>query len=261
MIEFNAIPIFDSNYVWAIVNNTSDEVYIVDPGLAAPVLDVIASRSWALRGILVTHSHADHIGGINDIKSHWNVPVYGPKTARIPQVTHVVNEAQKLNFWETLCVEVVAVPGHVPEHIAYFIQSKDINQPALFCGDAVFSSGCGRMFEGTPEQFHESLEKVRSLPDETEVYCAHEYTQANLDFADYIEPDNVALHTKRKDVAQRLSQVGRSLPSSIAIERETNPFLRCHIAQVQQRVGALTGVRPKDSTSTFAALRRLKDNF
>ncbi len=261
MIECTAIPIFSDNYVWVLSNEESKEAYVVDPGAAEPVLDYLATSDLNPIGILITHSHPDHIGGINEFKRVHDIPVYGPKSPNIPQVTQPVKDNAHISLWAGTDAKVISVPGHLPEHLAFFVEGSNIIQPALFCGDALFSSGCGRIFDGTPEEFYHSLTKLSELPATTQVYCAHEYTLANLKFALHIEPNNTALHTKLKDAQSKLSSGNSTVPSNLENEKQTNPFLRCDIDEVRSRVSSLSGKTLTSGEETFAELRKLKDTF
>lgn len=261
MIKFTPIPIFSDNYVWVITHQDRQEAYIVDPGNGDPVLRFLAESGIKPLGILITHSHSDHIGGIDAITEDYDIPVFGPKCVSIPQISKPLRENDEIALWPHIMAKVIAVPGHLPEHLAYFVSNKEAHIQALFCGDALFSSGCGRIFDGTHSEFHNSLSKLNALPAETQVFCAHEYTLANIEFASHIEPENIALKNKLAACSELRKQDKPTLPSTIAIEQETNPFLRCHKQSIKTRVSDLTQTSVTSDEETFAALRKLKDTF
>jgi len=260
-LKFTPIPALRDNYIWLISNSSSSSVYVVDPGEAQVVLDYLQENTLDLAGILVTHSHRDHIGGINDITLHHKVPVYGPSTERIPQVNIPVSEGSAVELWTGVSFRVMEVPGHMDEHIVYFFEGDAINPPALCSGDTLFSSGCGRMFMGPAPTYKHSLDRLKQLPRETVVYCTHEYTEANLKFAAAIEPENKAIREKQLATTERIATSGCSLPTNIASERETNPFLRCDQQTVIDSVRRMSEQELENEVEIFAALRSLKDQF
>ncbi len=248
------IPAFSDNYIWLIINEDNRQAICVDPGEAKPVLDFLAQENISLKAILLTHHHHDHIGGTSELlQSNPEIPVYGPKDPRMPQVTHILQDQDALQLNSCHFV-VLSTPGHTATHISLY----EPNHGWLFCGDTLFSAGCGRVFDGTIEALHESLQKLKNLPDNTEVYCAHEYTRRNLHFAATVEPENVAI----RNYAQRLLHAGIpcSLPSSIAVEKEINPFLRTQIPTVEH-YAKLKGSKGSDSLSVFKQIRADKDKF
>jgi hydroxyacylglutathione hydrolase len=252
------IPILSDNYVWCLRSGAdAAEALVVDPGDAAPVSAWLHRAGLQLAGILVTHWHPDHIEGIAALRAEAGpVPVYGPaaEAARIPLLTHPLdgNEVLDLPVGQA---RVMALPGHTLGHIGYVINGW------AFCGDTLFSAGCGRLFEGTPAQMHASLQGLAALPDDTRVACTHEYTLANLAFAAAVEPDNPAVQA-RIDHVKALRAAGRpSLPTTVAEERQFNPFLRCHVAAVRAAAAHLSETPLDDDTATFAALRKWKDHF
>lgn len=254
MLSIDAIPAFTDNYIWMMHDGVS--AVVIDPGDARPVLQALESRSLRLQAVLVTHWHPDHIGGITELTAQHPAPVYAPRaeSARIPQTRIALDDGERVEVLGR-SFQVIAVPGHTLGHIAYF------SDGVLFCGDTLFSAGCGRLFEGTPAQMHASLQKLAALPPETQVYCTHEYTTSNLAFAQAVEPQNPA-------IAQRIEEVKRlreanlpSLPTTLAQEFTFNPFLRCTeprlIAAIQPRSAApLT-----NEVEVFAILRVWKDAF
>ena len=253
-MRLTALPAFADNYIWALVDDEGNAV-IVDPGDAAPVLAASEMGLWPA-GVLVTHHHPDHCGGVAALRERWpTLPVFAPEDPRITQATERVGEGSRfsLNGWE---FEVMEVPGHTLSHIA-FHGAED----HLFCGDTLFSLGCGRLFEGTPAQMLASLDRLAAVPGVTAVCCGHEYTLANAAFARAVDPANDALR-RRTEEAQAMRHAGRpTLPSTIATERATNPFLRVDAPAIRQAIAHRLGREPMDRVETFAELRRWKDGF
>jgi len=240
---------------------TTHAVFVVDPGDAAPVIDYLTRNQLTLAAILITHRHRDHIQGVAGLLERWPVSVYGPDSELIPLVTHKLGDGDLLRL-EGISFNIIGVPGHTWEHIAYFASSTDgISRPLLFCGDALFAGGCGRRFDGTAEIMWDSLQKLAALPDDTYIYCAHEYTQANLEFAVAVEPDNAELCARFEQVKHARAQGLVTLPSTILLEKRTNPFLRCQ----QPGIKIFTERRTRQILSTpaevFGALRLVKDTW
>ena len=220
MINIFPVRAFKDNYIWIVHNQ--QVALIIDPGDAAPVLAWVNQQKLQPLAILCTHHHRDHTGGISSLAQEFSVPVYGPANEEIPKMTHPLTEDDTLNFPElSLVFDVLAIPGHTAGHIAYHGQNY------LFCGDTLFSGGCGRIFEGNAQQMFASLQKLASLPDETLVYCAHEYTLANIQFARTLDPDNADLIQLKNTAKEKLVQNMPTLPTSLALEKAVNPFLRC----------------------------------
>ena len=249
------VPAFNDNYIW-LVRGRTDRVAIVDPGDADPVLEFLARERLTPAAILCTHHHGDHVGGVADLRARYDVPVYGPRRERIAALTHRLGDGDRVALPNLgLTFTVLDIPGHTAGHIAY------VGDGLLFCGDTLFSAGCGRLFEGTAEQMHASLGKLAALPRDTAVYCGHEYTQANLAFALTVEPENGAAQAYQRDVAGRRARNEITLPSTIGQERQINPFLRCHVPSVRAATEARAGRTLTTDTEVFAALRRWKDTF
>lgn len=260
--EIIPVPAFTDNYIWLIREAESPRAWIVDPGDADPVLERVAADGLEPAGILLTHHHPDHTGGVDRLLEHFDVPVYGPHSQRIPRITHPLKDGDSLTVFGHRGT-VLEVPGHTLDHIAFHFPMTETPEapPMLFCGDTLFAGGCGRLFEGTAEMMHGSLSRLASLPDNTEVYCAHEYTQANLVFASAAEPDNEALQQRLESVRQLRSEQRITLPSTLSTELRTNPFLRCHSPDIVQQISRRLGKPPQGDIETFAALRQWKDSF
>lgn len=255
-MDLIALPAFTDNYIWML--HDGRKAVVVDPGDAQPVWDALASHGLQLSAILVTHHHPDHVGGVDALRDATGAPVYGPARERIPEPLTRLNGGDTCNALG-LHLDVIDVPGHTAGHIAYYCADYE-GAPLLFCGDTLFSGGCGRLFEGTAEQMHASLARLAALPGETRVCCAHEYTLSNLKFARAVEPGNAALARYQAE-CESLRTAGRAtLPSRVAVEREVNPFLRCEVPAVVEaaRAQGATGTAGAD---VLAALRRWKNEF
>lgn len=254
MITVHPLPAFTDNYIWAL--RRGDEVIVVDPGDGAVVQTFLDAGALRLAAIVITHHHPDHTGGIALLRGHWDVPVYGPRAEhdRIRDLTELLDDGDHVELFGER-YEVIAVPGHTLGHIALYGAGR------LFCGDTLFSAGCGRLFEGTPAQMHRSLQKLAALPPDTAVYCTHEYTQANLAFANAVEPDNDDLQARINEVRHLRDSAQPSLPSTIDLERRHNPFLRCEEPAVRAAAQRHAGRELADATAVFAELRSWKDGF
>lgn len=255
MLEITPIPAFDDNYIWMLGKQRSNRFTAVDPGDEEPVLDWLRQRGAELSAILLTHHHYDHIGGVPDlIKVYPDIPVYGPSRDRIKGLNHPMVEGDRLILPGTSVeLEVLEVPGHTAGHIAYY------GKGTLFCGDTLFAGGCGRIFDGTFDQMAESLQRIASLPEETLVFCAHEYTLANLGFAAWVEPESESIK-KRLKCEQRKRDAGDpTLPSMLALELATNPFLRTSQPQVIEAAQRFAGRPLTDHRQVFTTLRTWKD--
>jgi len=248
------LPAFDDNYIWML--HDGHQALVVDPGDEQPVLQALQAQGLQLKAILVTHHHADHVGGVDELRAATGAAVYGPAGETMPEPLQRLGDGDTLDLLG-LHFTVLDVPGHTAGHIAYF--SDNGGQPLLFCGDTLFSGGCGRLFEGTPAQMLASLDRLAALPDSTRVCCAHEYTLSNLRFARAVEPDNTALQDySRQCEALRARQLP-TLPSTIAVERDINPFLRSRQTAVTRAV--LARAAASDEIGIFAALREWKNQF
>ncbi|MCR2746550.1 hydroxyacylglutathione hydrolase [Limnobacter parvus] len=223
------IPAFQDNYLWAIVHEPSKACIVVDPGCARSVQAFLNARGYHLSGILVTHHHPDHVGGIDQLleSAENNVPVYGPATGRVPQVNRPVREGDTVDV-HCLVAKVLEVPGHTLDHIAYVIELKETmksDEVWMFPGDTLFSSGCGRLFEGTALQMYESLQKLNQFPDNTLVFCAHEYTESNIRFARFYESDSKNIKEREVEVSKVRQQGLSTIPTTLGVERSSNLFL------------------------------------
>ena len=254
-----AVPAFQNNYLWLVHDGV--HAAVVDPGDAAPILAELAKHHLTLTAILLTHHHADHIGGVPALLARYPVPVFGPSHDGIAAVTVPLNEGERVNVpGLDLALRVLDVPGHTLGHIAYVSDTPGANW--LFCGDTLFAGGCGRLFEGTPAQLCGSLAKLAELPGDTQFYCAHEYTLANLRFAQTVEPGNPAIARRIEVEGAKRAQGLPTLPSTIALERATNPFLRFREPAIAQQLTALGRLAPGAAPlDTFAALREWKNTF
>ncbi|WP_298829924.1 hydroxyacylglutathione hydrolase [uncultured Piscinibacter sp.] len=255
-MELIALPAFTDNYIWMLHDGAN--AIVVDPGEAAPVSAALDERHLALSAILVTHHHGDHVGGVDALRDRLQGRVYGPRRESIPAPFVPLDDGDEIEVLG-LSFRILDVPGHTAGHIAYFHEGRD-GAPMLFCGDTLFSGGCGRLFEGTAEQMHASLARLAELPGDTRVCCAHEYTLSNLKFARAVEPGNAALARYVADCEAARAAGRPTLPSRIALEREINPFLRCDRDEVV-RSAAAHGAASAAGPEVLAALRRWKNEF
>lgn len=253
-----ALPAFTDNYIWMLHDGA--QALVVDPGAAATVSEALDDMHLALTGILVTHHHPDHTGGLQELQGRLQGPVWGPAREAMPVAVTPVHDGEAVH-WNDLTFTTLEVPGHTRGHVAYHLAaSANTGAPLLFCGDTLFVGGCGRVFDGTPADLHASLQRLAQLPGDTRVCCAHEYTLSNLRFAQAVEPGNAALRQFTQD-CERLREQGQpTVPGLIRTELQINPFLRCHVPEVRQaaRTQAPEARLPVD---IFAALRAWKNQF
>jgi hydroxyacylglutathione hydrolase len=256
-LDVRPVRAFSDNYIWLIESpRLPGHVVAVDPGDAAPVIAELERRGASLAAILLTHHHADHIGGVPGLLQWAAVPVIGPEDARIAPRTRTVRDAERCDLPDLgLAFDILAVPGHTVSHIAFW------GHGALFCGDTLFSAGCGRMFEGTATQMNASLNRLRDLPPATQIFCGHEYTAANLRFALAVEPQNRAAQDYRDAVARLRATDAPSLPSPLSLELRVNPFLRCEQPGVRAAAERHAGMPLPEPAQVFGALRSWKDSF
>lgn len=256
--SISAIPAFNDNYLWLL--DDAQSAIVVDPGDATPVLKALQAKNLHLAAIVITHHHADHIGGVDALLRQFPVPVIGPDDQRIPQRTQTVADGDVVSLLD-LTAEVIAVPGHTLHHISYYIPLPNpLGSPILFAGDTLFAGGCGRVFEGTFVQMRQSLARLKALPPATRIYCAHEYTEANLNFALAVEPNNHTLQQRVEQVVQQRARGEATVPSTLEDELATNPFLRYDQPAVIQAAGNRSA-QSADADSVFAAIREWKDHF
>ena len=255
-MNLSALPAFADNYIWMLHDGT--QAVVVDPGDATPVLQALQAQGLQLAGILVTHHHPDHVGGIDALRPHLQGPVWGPARENIPQPCTPMNDGDVISVLGHR-FQVIDVPGHTAGHIAYFQLDAD-EAPLLFCGDTLFSAGCGRLFEGTPAQMLHSLSRLAALPGSTRVCCTHEYTLSNLKFAAAVEPGNPERAQYHARCETLRAQGLPTLPSNIALERLVNPFLRCDAPEVVAAARA-QGAANDDKVSVLAALREWKNRY
>jgi len=255
-LSIHVIPIFEDNYVWLIQAADSAHVLVLDPGDAEPILAYIAQHDLIPVALLITHRDYDHIDGILPFLEHYDVPVFGPVNDEIPAINTALVAQDNLTIDAHFpAIDVIDVPGHTPGHIAYLIEGR------LFCGDALFTAGCGRVRLGAYEKAHDSLNRLAKLPVETVVYCSHEYTVANLQFAKTVEPDNQAIQKRLIEANALRADKQKTIPSTIGLELATNPFLRCEELVVKQAAEHFSKTELSTEFSVFKALRLWKDQF
>ena len=255
MFEIFPLRAFSDNYIWTLLKD--NEVTAVDPGDAKPVISFLEKRDLTLSNILITHHHYDHTGGIQALVELYNCEVYGPTGGHIEGINTSLTEGDVIEI-SGIEFSIFSTPGHTLDHISYF---ADIDVPLLFCGDTLFSGGCGRLFEGTPEQMFNSLNKFSVLPSNTQVFCTHEYTESNLTFAVEVEPDNEDLNERLNEVREMRREDKITLPSTISTELKINPFLRCHREEVIQAAQSYSQTSVSKDEEVLGVIRNWKDNF
>ncbi len=257
MLNIRPIPAFTDNYIWLVTPEDGPQAFVVDPGDPAVVNDALEREGLVLAGVLVTHHHLDHVGGLGELRNRWSPVVFGPANPAIEGIDERVVDGDTVSVLDHE-FRVMGVPGHTLDHIAYFHAAET---PVLFCGDTLFAGGCGRVFEGTPAMMHASLRSLAALPPQTRVYCAHEYTLANLAFARAVEPENAAL-SEREAAAKAAREAGLpTVPSTLALELETNPFLRCEQGALQEALRRQGRLPDTAGDRVFAEVRAWKDSF
>lgn len=254
-MPLHTLPAFNDNYIW-LLETDQKQAWVVDPGDPTVVEHALEAQGLTLAGLFITHHHADHTGGIASLCQGRNIPVYGPRE-NIAGITHWLDGGEVLELLPIGKIQVLPVPGHTARHIAYYVESEGL----LFCGDTLFSSGCGRLFEGTAREMYHSLETLKALPPETRVCCAHEYTLSNLRFALTVEPENAAIRSRMETVTRLRETRQASVPSLLGDERKWNPFLRCDEPSVIQAASLHSGHPQGSGEDTFAVLRSWKDSF
>lgn len=254
-MDLQALPAFADNYIWMLHNGR--EALVVDPGEAAPVTRALDAQGLELAGILVTHHHGDHVGGVDALRGRLRGPVFGPAREDIPPPYVPLADGAHCELLG-LDFEVIDVPGHTAGHIAYV---REGGEPMVFCGDTLFACGCGRLFEGTAAQMVSSLSKLKALPPQTRAYCAHEYTMSNIRFAETVEPGNLALRERESREAAKRSRGEPTVPMTIGEERATNPFLRWDAPEVIASAERRAGHALQGPVEVFAAVREWKNDF
>jgi hydroxyacylglutathione hydrolase len=251
-----SISAFSDNYIWLLCDDQQRYAAIIDPGDASPVLKILEKKKIEPIAILITHHHSDHIGGIAQlVEKYPQLPVYGPKNERIPTLTHKVEQGDIIDLQPIdQPLNVLDTSGHTAGHISYYAQGM------LFCGDTLFAAGCGRVFGGSMETLHHTLEKIAKLPPETKIYCAHEYTLDNIGFAKWVEADNKALLEREISCWKLIDNDQSTIPSLLSDELKTNPFLRCNKPTVIQQAEKFAGKTLHNSTEVFSAIRQWKDS-
>lgn len=257
MFKLTPLPAFDDNYIWVIESPTDSSIAVVDPGDAEVVERYLTDSNRTLSAILVTHHHRDHTGGVDQLKSRYSVPVYGSSESKFPGVTNPLSDGDSITLFGAT-ISIKAVPAHTLDHIAYLVDCKT---PQLFCGDTLFLAGCGRLFEGDAHQMQQAMDYFASLADNTEVYCTHEYSLANLAFAKAADPENIEIDQTITRCEQLRAANQPTLPSSIALEKKINPYMRTREAALVASASEYAQQTLSAGVETLAALREWKNSF
>lgn len=257
-IEVSYVPILNDNYCWIIGNDSDNSVYVVDPGEDMPVINFLRKNKLTPKAILLTHKHADHTMGIPSLKAEFGIPVYGPEGPGYNEIEHFLHGGENLELWKGVNLAVVFTPGHIAHHLCFVAKQQ---KTILFCGDTLFSAGCGRLLGGTIEQLKTSIDWIKTLPDDTAIYCTHEYTLPNLAFAQAVEPENKAIQSRINEVNKLRANNSPSLPSTLFIEKQINPFIRIAESSVISAVEKHFSISAKSEQEAFTLLRKWKDNF
>ncbi|EKT54364.1 hydroxyacylglutathione hydrolase [Providencia burhodogranariea] len=251
-MELIRVPALNDNYIW-ILSDAHQQCIIIDPSESEPVLEILAQKKLIPIAILLTHHHDDHIGGVqNMLKSFKHLTVFGPKETQIKGATKLVNSEDNIKIGD-FNFTVFGLPGHTLGHVGFY------QAPYLFCGDTLFSAGCGRIFEGTPEQMYQSIQKIAALPDDTLICCAHEYTQSNLKFAHHIWPENDQISQYQQEITIKRSKNEPTVPTTLKTERKINLFLQCDNVELQKKLNINQSNPPL--RAVFTVLRQLKDQY
>lgn len=257
MLSIHPIHAFRDNYIWIIHNQ--NHAAVVDPGIASPVIEYLQSKKLQLSAILITHHHNDHTGGNAELLQSFDIPIYGPLNESIATVSHPLCEGDQINLEEmSLNLMVLDTPGHTRGHIAYY-GSNPFNM--VFCGDTLFACGCGRVFEGTAEQMYRSLQKLSQLPSDTLIFCTHEYTLGNIQFAKVVDPENAKLIAFEIAAEELRNRNIPTIPTTLTLERKINPFIRCEQLEIINSAKNYSGGLLSDPIKVFTALREWKNNF
>lgn len=257
MLNVHPIYAFSDNYIWVIHNHT--HAAVIDPGVASPVIEYLLSKKLQLSAILITHHHHDHTGGNTELLQSFDVPVYGPHNESIATVSHPLREGDQVNLEEmSLNLMIINTPGHTRGHIAYY-GSNPFNM--VFCGDTLFACGCGRVFEGTAQQMYQSLQKLSQLPGDTLIFCSHEYTLGNIQFAKVVDPKNSQLIDFEIAARELRNRNVPTIPTTLTLERKINPFIRCEQQEVINSAQNYSGKLLPDPVAVFTALRAWKNHF
>ena len=256
MFEVSAIKAFSDNYIWTLIKD--GEVTVVDPGDPEPVKNYLNEKGLNLKNIHITHHHFDHTGGIEELTDIYGCEVYGPDGGHIKGIGVKIQDNQEFTIMD-VTFKAFATPGHTLDHLSYYVE--DDSNPLLFCGDTLFSGGCGRLFEGSPKQMHNSLSRLAELPGKTKVFCTHEYTESNLRFAIAVEPNNRHIKDKIEEVQELRRKDLETLPSTISEELNINPFLRCNQNDVINSAEYYCKTQLSESHEVLGAIREWKDNF